>query len=135
MNSTKGDTLLQFVFRHLRRLGVITWVDLVLPLTLILGNSLALSIGVSDVHGLGKRAGLVSTINIMPLFLGCQMNVAVRGRSIGLRLCAIIHRWLSGILFAESVLHIIVALSIGRPDSLGPSLAAAVAVSWPLILA
>jgi hypothetical protein len=118
--------------RYLRRLGIVTWVDLILPLSLILGNSLALSIGVSDVRGFGKRAGLVSTINIMPLFLGGQMNMTVKGYSVGARFCALIHRWLSGILAVESTVHLIVTLSAKRPDSFTPSLAAAIAVSWPL---
>ncbi|KAH7304389.1 hypothetical protein B0I35DRAFT_495104 [Stachybotrys elegans] len=129
MSVSQWLTVYKVLPRYLRYLGIVTWVDLILPLFLILGNSLALSIGVSDVRGLGKRAGLVSTINIMPLFLGGQMNVTVKGYGVGAGFFAIIHRWLSGILVVEGTVHLIVTLSTERPDSLTPSLAAAIAAT------
>lgn len=82
MNSTKTDTLRQLIYWYLMRLGAVTWVDLVLLLTLILGNSLALSTVVSDIYGHQHYAPILR----MPDECGNK------GYSIGLRLSAIIHQ-------------------------------------------
>ena len=70
---------------------------------------MALVIYSRDIHKFVKRCGLLSGINLIPLFLGGQMNPIVNHSGVGLRLYARIHRWLGRIAIVEGIIHMTVA--------------------------
>ncbi|KAF4451421.1 FAD-binding domain-containing protein [Fusarium austroafricanum] len=102
--------------KYLRRSGETSWFDIIV-LSMFLGaNAIVLSVGVSDIAGFIKRSGLISIINLVPLFLGGQMNIIASKCGLGLRTYTRIHRWLGNIAIVEGLLHAIVSISKKTPD-------------------
>ncbi|KAM5349489.1 hypothetical protein ACJ41O_005994 [Fusarium nematophilum] len=82
----------------------------------LVANAVALSAGVGNVNSFIRRSGLISVINLVPLFLGGQMNIIASRCGIGLRAYTRIHRWLGAVAIIEGVLHAIVSVSRQIPD-------------------
>ncbi|KAM5341397.1 hypothetical protein ACJ41O_014428 [Fusarium nematophilum] len=82
----------------------------------LVANAVALSAGVGNVNSFIRRSGLISVINLVPLFLGGQMNIIASRCGIGLRAYTRIHRWLGAVAIIEGLLHAIVSVSRQIPD-------------------
>lgn len=93
----------------------ITRLELFVILFILIGNIVAITIGVSDRPTFAKRTGVVSIINIVPLFLGARMSLIVSSCNLSLTSYARIHRWLGAAAIVESVLHAATSLSIQKP--------------------
>lgn len=102
--------------RYLRGPGKTTWFHLLLLLTFLITNVIALSVGVDDVPEFARRSGLLSVVNLIPLFLGGQINAISSHCGIGLKTYTRIHRWLGRVAIVEGLIHVIVTISIRRPN-------------------
>jgi hypothetical protein len=102
--------------RQLRFSGKTTRFDVLILVLFLAANVYALKAGVNDTSSFIRRSGLLAVINMVPLFLGGQMNLIASHCGIGLRGYTRMHRWLGRVSAAEGLLHSIVALSIIRPD-------------------
>ncbi|EXK83410.1 hypothetical protein FOQG_12272 [Fusarium oxysporum f. sp. raphani 54005] len=123
--------------KYLRRSRGTSWLDIIV-LSMFLGaNAIVLSVGISDIAGLARRSGLVSIINIVPLFLGGRMNIIASSCGFGLRDYTRVHRWLGNIAIVEGLIHVFVSISDKSPDlnprtNVAGLIAASVFVAIPL---
>jgi hypothetical protein len=96
--------------------GVSFHPDLYIVLFFIAANIVSLVIVVGDKQQLARRSGLLSTINLIPLSFGASMNVIANFFGIGLTTYAKLHRWLGRISILQALLHVVVVVSLKRPD-------------------
>jgi len=96
--------------------GKTTRFDLLILVAFLSANALALSIGIRDVPGLIARSGLLSVINLMPLFSGGQMNIVASRCGVGLRAYARMHRWLGRVALIEGIIHFAAAWPTYKPN-------------------
>jgi len=101
--------------RYLSTSGKTTRFDILLLVVFLSANAIALSIGIEDVSGLIKRSGLLSVINLMPLFSGGQMNIVASRCGVGFRAYARMHRWLGRVALIEGIIHFATAWSTYKP--------------------
>ncbi|KAI0003194.1 hypothetical protein F4779DRAFT_109708 [Xylariaceae sp. FL0662B] len=94
---------------------MITKLNLVVCLALLLANMIATSLDIDDTFAFARRSGLVSAINLMPLFFGGHMNVIANYCGISLRAYTRMYRWLGRIVIIEGFIHMVVAVSIRTP--------------------
>ncbi|KAH9905233.1 ferric reductase transmembrane component 3 [Xylariomycetidae sp. FL2044] len=80
-------------------------------LILLIVNIFALSLHVHTVSEFMYRSGLVSSISLVPLFLGGQMNIIASRCGISLRTYTGMHRWLGRTAILDGLLHAVVALA------------------------
>jgi len=102
--------------RHIKGFDKVIRLDLFLLSLIVLANTLALVIGVNDVASFTKRSGLISVINLTPLYLGGQMNLLASGCGISLGVYAKTHRWLGRVALIEGLVHVIATLPTRRPN-------------------
>ena len=102
--------------KFLRRSDKTSWFD-ILVLAMFLGaNGIALSVGVGNPTGFIRRSGLISVVNLVPLFLGGQMNIIASHCGLGLGAYVRMHRWLGAVAIVEGLLHVIVSISRQAPN-------------------
>ncbi|KAI9855644.1 MAG: hypothetical protein M1813_009690 [Trichoglossum hirsutum] len=125
------------VHQFIRGSDEMTRFDVVLIVVFLIGNILCTTIGVEDISSLTKRAGLMSTINLMPLSLGGHMNFVASRCGIKLESYGRIHRWLGRAAIAESLVHVAAAASSQKPNlhvsSQAAALTAAVGMGTALL--
>ena len=100
--------------RH-RLLGPWTLADLIIQLTYIAGNSFCLIFGVPDIAKAGIRAGHLSLINMIPLFLGPHLSFIADILGISLRKFRLIHRFAGLMSFGLVCLHVL-AVAVSHTD-------------------
>ncbi|GAB1319498.1 hypothetical protein MFIFM68171_09708 [Madurella fahalii] len=94
----------------LRRSSKTSLFDLLVLLVFIAANVVALSIGVGGIASFVRRSGLISVVNLIPLFLGGYSDITSQC-GIGLRAYARIHRWIGRVAIIEGLLHAIASVS------------------------
>ena len=77
---------------------------------LIVANSLCLGISCSNSQELSSRAGVLTTIHLIPLLLGTRLNAASDLLGLSLRTMTIFHRWLGAMCASEAVIHTTISL-------------------------
>lgn len=102
--------------RYLRNSDKTSWFDLLVFVMFLGANAIALSAGVGSTTHFIRRSGLISVINLIPLFLGGQMNIIASRCGIGLRAYIRIHRWLGAVAIAEGLLHAIMSMARQMPN-------------------
>ena len=82
-------------------------------LALAAGNITACAVGVRNLGQLVARLGVVSTVNLVPLYLGGRTSIfADRICGLSLTTSGIIHRWLGRICLLEAFAHGFLALHL-----------------------
>ncbi|CRK11329.1 hypothetical protein BN1708_010134, partial [Verticillium longisporum] len=107
------------ISRSTRLLRRITWLRLMLAVLFIAANAVPLAVGVHDVSGFVRRSGVLSVVNMAPLFLGTQMNVIASGCGLSLRALVALHRWLGIMAIVQGLTHTAVALSTESSTDVG----------------
>jgi hypothetical protein len=102
--------------KYLRLSGTTTWFDVVWIIIYLVGNALCLTIGITSRTQLLKRAGMLSTVNLMPLALGAHMNLLINQLGLGLEAYHRIHRWIARVTIVEGLLHVALALTSQAPN-------------------
>jgi hypothetical protein len=102
--------------QYLRASRKTTWFDILVIIAFLSANAFALRIGVTDTPGFIKRSGLLSTVHIIPLFLGGQMNIIASRCGVSLGVYTRMHRWLGRVAIAEGILHFTTAWLTYKPD-------------------
>ncbi|EGY18672.1 FAD-binding domain-containing protein [Verticillium dahliae VdLs.17] len=126
------------IFRSTRLLRRITWLRLMLAVLFIAANAVPLAVGVHDVSGFVRRSGVLSVVNMAPLFLGTQMNVIASGCGLSLRALVALHRWLGIMAIVQGLTHTAVALStesstdVGKFSDTSGIVVASIMVAFPL---
>jgi len=101
--------------RYLRRSRKTTRFDVLILLAFLIANTLALTIDIKkDTDRFIKRSGLISVINLMPLFIGGQMNIVASRCGVGLRAYTRIHRLLGRIAVLEGFIHVVASFSSNK---------------------
>lgn len=80
------------------------------------GNALCLTIRTHGRAEILRRAGLLSTLNLVPLALGSHMNSIVNCCGLGYDAYGAIHRWIGRVAVIEGVIHVILAVNLERPS-------------------
>jgi hypothetical protein len=105
------------------------WFHVLLILIYLVGNALCLSIRFTSREQLMQQAGLLSTVNLIPLALGGHMNIFANRISLQTDTYNRIHRWVARVVVIEGLLHGVLALTSQAPKIQSSSQIAAVVVS------
>jgi predicted ferric reductase len=87
-----------------------TWFEVAILIAFLVGNATCMALNVDGISGFIKRSGLICTINIIPLALGAQMNLAVDSCNMKLTTYGRIHRWLGRVTIIEGLIHAVAAV-------------------------
>ncbi|KIW79846.1 hypothetical protein Z517_06461 [Fonsecaea pedrosoi CBS 271.37] len=90
--------------------------DLLLTIIFLIGIVCSTTIRVEDTAGLRRRSGVISIINLIPLFGGAHMNFLTNACGIRLDVYRRIHRWLGRVAVVEGLVHVIAGVSLQKPD-------------------
>ncbi|KAG9231529.1 hypothetical protein BJ875DRAFT_342974, partial [Amylocarpus encephaloides] len=96
-----------------RLLGPWTRADLIIQLSYITSNCFCLIFRVTDITTAGIRAGHLSLINILPLFLGPHLRFIADVLSVSLSKFRLIHRYARLMSFGLVCLHVL-AIAVSR---------------------
>ncbi|EGY20836.1 ferric reductase transmembrane component 3 [Verticillium dahliae VdLs.17] len=110
---------LRQICQTIRPFKNITWLHLIVAIAFISTNILTISYGVKDAAGFIRRSGVLSVINMAPLFLGTQMNLIASRCGLSLQSFVAVHRWLGIMAILQGLSHAVVALTTQTPDHLG----------------
>jgi len=97
------------IHRRLRGPSKTTGFDAALIIAFLVANICCISIGVQDIKQLMQRMALMSTINLVPLAIGGQMNIIASHCGLTLNDWNHMHRWLGTVAVVEGLVHSIVA--------------------------
>ncbi|KAH7357680.1 hypothetical protein B0T11DRAFT_329580 [Plectosphaerella cucumerina] len=84
---------LKQVWRGVRLFRTVTWLDLVAAAVFVSANAVAMSYDIRDTPGFIRRSGVLSVVNMIPLFLGTRMNVIASGCGLSLPAYIAAHRY------------------------------------------
>ena len=110
-----------------------TWFQGLIIIVFVIGNVLCLSIAFGGRSTLSQQAGLLSTINLIPLAFGSHMNIIADTCGINLQTLSYMHRWTARIVVAEAVLHALLEISSSGVNLHSSTGIAGVAVSTSLL--
>ncbi|KAH7345846.1 ferric reductase transmembrane component 3, partial [Plectosphaerella cucumerina] len=102
---------LKQVCRGVRLWRTVTWLDLIAAAVFVTANAVAMSYDVRDTTGFIRRSGVLSVVNMAPLFLGTRMNVIASGCGLSLSAYIDTHRWLGIIAILQGLTHAAVSLA------------------------
>lgn len=89
-----------------------TWFECAILLVVLGGNLFALFYAVPEAPvSFGRRAAVVATINMVPLFLGGRTNLVVDFLRIPLSTYYIFHHWIGRIAIIQCMLHSAIVLN------------------------
>jgi hypothetical protein len=77
---------------------------------------------------ISRRAGLLSTVNLVPLVLGSHMNSIVNGCGLGYDAYGTIHRWTGWVTVVDGLIHVVLAVILEKPSLDSSSQVAALVV-------
>jgi hypothetical protein len=100
-----------------------------LVIALLVSNVLCLTIGTHNYTEIMQRAGLLSTVHLIPLALGSHMNSIVSCCGFGYEAYCAIHRWIGRVAVIEGVIHAILAIVSRTPNLHSSTQIAALIVS------
>lgn len=63
-------------------------------IVLLMRNAFCLTVGTQNRIGILQRSGLLSTVNLVPLALGCHMDSIISFCGLGYETYSTIHRWI-----------------------------------------
>ena len=86
-----------------RYTGGTTRYHALLVIALLVGNVLCLTIGTHNRTETMQRAGLLSTVHLIPLALGSHMNSIVSCCGLGYEAYSAVHRWIGRVAVIEGV--------------------------------
>ncbi|CAK7237495.1 hypothetical protein SBRCBS47491_009996, partial [Sporothrix bragantina] len=92
------------------------WLDYAVLFVFLLANVLVLAIGNRDAADFVRRSASLSLANLVPLFLGSQMNSVANVLGLRLRAYSRMHRWLGRVAVVEGLVHMIAAVVLHKPD-------------------
>ncbi|KAM0269044.1 hypothetical protein ACHAQH_009849, partial [Verticillium albo-atrum] len=107
---------LKQIVRGIRPLKNITWLDLIATVVFVSTNAVSVSYRVRDTTGFVRRSGVLSVVNMAPLFLGTRMNLIASGCGLSLPTYVATHRWLGIMAILEGLIHAAVALWTQAPN-------------------
>jgi hypothetical protein len=90
--------------------------DFLILLAFVGGNILSMSLFVRTKADFIGRSAMISTINLIPLALGAQMNIVASRCGIKLSTYSRAHRWLGRVTIIEGLIHAVVAVSSQKPN-------------------
>ncbi|KAH7363530.1 ferric reductase transmembrane component 3 [Plectosphaerella cucumerina] len=102
---------LKQVWRGVRLFRTVTWLDLVAAAVFVSANAVAMSYDIRDTPGFIRRSGVLSVVNMVPLFLGTRMNVIASGCGLSLPAYIAAHRWLGTMAILQGLTHAAVSLA------------------------
>jgi hypothetical protein len=108
-----------------------TWFHGLLIAALFVGNASYLIVIVENHDDLSHETALLSTINLIPLALGCHMNFVLDLCGLSLDGQSRFHRWIARVALIEGLVHSIVALVKGPSIKSVPQVAAVVVTKCP----
>jgi hypothetical protein len=108
-----------------------TWFHGLLIGALFIGNASYLIVMVENHQDLSHETALLSTINLIPLALGCHMNSILDLCGLSLDGQNRLHRWIARVALVEGLVHSIVALLKGPSIKSVPQVAALVVTTSP----
>lgn len=93
-----------------------TWLDYAMLSLFLLANVLVLAIRNGDAAGFVRRSASLALANLVPLFLGGQINSVANAVGLRLRAYSRLHRWLGRVAVVEGLIHMIAAVTLHKPD-------------------
>ncbi|KAF7943008.1 hypothetical protein EAE96_010954 [Botrytis aclada] len=100
-------------------------------------NGFCMGLGVKTMSDVISRAGIMASVNIVPLFLGGRTNTLANFIGISIHSYYIAHHWIGRVVIVQSLLHVGFAIAAGQPWTFNSSqisgISAASALSLLLI--
>jgi len=92
-------------------------------------NGFCMGLGIRTSSELMVRCGVMASINIIPLFLGGRTNYFSNLLGISLHTYYLAHHWIGRIVIFQSLLHVALVVSSGKPWTLDSSQIFGISVS------
>jgi hypothetical protein len=111
--------LKSFLLRHLvypntvgwsARLGGLTRLELLLVSIYVVTNALCMGLGVKSIAEATRRSGVLSVINLLPLFAGSWLGLVADLLGVSLRTQLLVHRCIGALATVQGILHSAVAI-------------------------
>ena len=88
----------------------LTWQELLWAVLYLTANGLCLGVRCTGRTELGSRAGILATINLVPLLVGTRLSTVADLLGLQLRKIASAHRWIGLVVVSEAIIHTILTL-------------------------
>ena len=98
------------IYQLIKSLNKATRFNIVIIIGFLIGNVLYIIIKVKNTSRLIDRTSLISTINLIPLFLKCYINLIVSHYGIIYKIYSRIHQWLERVTLIKGFIYFIIVL-------------------------
>lgn len=78
-------------------------------------NGFCMGLGVKTTSDVISRAGIMASVNLIPLFLGGRTNALANFIGISIHSYYIAHHWIGRVVIIQSLLHVAFVLAAGQP--------------------
>lgn len=77
-------------------------------------NGFCMGLGIKTTSDIISRAGIMASVNLIPLFLGGRTNALANFIGISIHSYYIAHHWIGRVVIAQSFLHVGFAIAAGQ---------------------